>query len=155
MRRQGLLGLAAAAILIAGCGGDDEDDRAAEAQQLVNDALAAFAAEDYEAMCDLQDQRANDTVIEISKQDTCPEGYAEIFEKQSDFTPEGGQPFDEFISALDDYEAGEVTFLEEGEMAAEVELVGPEVASSFLRDEDGELKVSELFVTPDANLPNQ
>ena len=155
MRRKGLLGVVAAAILIAGCGGDDDDDRTAEAQQVVNDALAAFADKDFEEMCELQDQRANDAITELGKADTCAEGYEVIFAKQGEFVLEGGQPFDEFIAQLTDYEAGEVTFVDEESYAAEVELVGPKTASSFLADEDGELKVMELFVTPNPNEPNQ
>ena len=49
MRRKGLLGLAVAAILLAGCGGGDDggedsnDAQAEEAQQVVSDAIAAYA----------------------------------------------------------------------------------------------------------------
>jgi hypothetical protein len=34
-----------------------------------------------------------------------------------------------------------------------VKLDGPQDAATLLEDEDGELKVSELFVTPNANSP--
>jgi hypothetical protein len=100
----------------------------------------------------VQDQRANEGVTKLAKTDTCPEAYVELFKNQSDFAGVPGKPFDDFVDQLGDYEVGAATVPSEvGDFAAEVALEGPiEGVRSFLVEEDGELKVSELFVTPDA-----
>lgn len=54
------------------------------------------------------------------------------------------------VDSLADYQVGEATLTDTG---AQVVLDGPEEAATLLVDEDGELKASELFVTPDANTP--
>ncbi len=154
MRRKGLLGLAAAAILISGCGGDDEADSSAteqEAQDVVATHIAAFQDGDFELVCETLDERGNESIITISKQDTCAEGYEELFSRQRAFGGVAGKPFDDFVDQLGDYEVGPATVPGAADFAAEVSLEGPiEGVKSFLVEEDGELKVSELFVTPDA-----
>jgi hypothetical protein len=161
MRWHGLLAALAVAVLTGGCGGDDgndvdAEDRSAEVQQVVNDTLAAYVDKDFEAMCELQDQVVNESIAEAGKADTCAEGYENIFKEQADFTAQGqGQPFDDFIKQLDGYEAGAVTFPESGPRDAEVALEGPKEATTLLVEEEGEFKVSELFVTANPNAPNQ
>lgn len=161
MWRKGLLGLVAVALAFAfafaGCGGDgggqDTTQREEEARQAVLDLIAAFQAGDYETACAVQDQRVNDSIISISKKDTCAEGYEQLFAEQGKFgTEPGSRPFDEFLKLLEDYEVGAATLEgEEGALSGQVALDGPEEVASLVVEEDGEIKVSELFVTPDAN----
>jgi hypothetical protein len=146
---------ATALVLAAGraaCGGDDEPDASAEqeeARQVTEDAIAAMKAKDFETFCELSTQEVNEAIATVAKTDTCAEGYPVLFEKQGGFG-EGKHPFDDFIDSLADYEVGEATATDTG---AQVKLNGPQDAATLLEDEDGELKVSELFVTPNANSP--
>ena len=160
MRRQGLLALAVFLLAFAGCGGDDGDeggDLGEEAQQAVTETIAAYEAGDYEAMCELQDARVTKSITSIAKTDTCAEGYEKIFNNQKAFGGVGAtsdHPFDDFVDQLGDYEVGEATINEdEDPITGEVALDGPEDAVSVVVQEDGVMKVSELFVTPDANNP--
>lgn len=154
MWRQGLLGLMALALAFAGCGGgEDTTAREDEARQAVLDLIAAFQDGDYETACAVQDQRVNESIISLTKKDTCAKGYEKLFANQAKLGGEPGErPFDEFLKLLDDYEVGEATLEgEEGALSGQVLLEGPEEAASLVVEEDGEIKVSELFVTPDAN----
>jgi len=135
---------------LAACGGDDEPDASAgqeEARQVTDDAIAAMKAQDFETFCELSTQEVNDSVASLAKTDTCAEGYPVLFHKQGDFG-EGKHAFDDFVDSLSDYEVGEATVTDAG---AQVKLDGPLDAMTLLEDEDGQLKVSELFVTPNAN----
>ncbi|MFI5025165.1 MAG: hypothetical protein ACHQCI_00225 [Solirubrobacterales bacterium] len=153
MRRKGLLGLAVAAILFAGCGdgddGESQDPQTEEAQQVVSDMIAAYRAKDFEQVCELTDERGNDSIETITKQDTCAEGYEELFKRQSAFAGVPGKPFDDYLDTLGQYEVGDVEVQDDGSI--HVLLEGPiDGVFSLVVEEDGELKVSELFVTPSA-----
>ena len=149
--------LATAAVLalaagLAACGSDDESDSSADqeqARQVTEDAIAALQDHDFETFCDLSTQEVNESIATVAKTDTCAEGYPVLFRKQGGFG-EGKNAFDEFVDSLSDYEVGEAKITDTG---AQVMLDGPEDAATLLENEDGEFKVSELFVTPNANSP--
>lgn len=149
MLKAGVL-VAALALAAAGCGSDDVPTE--EAQAAVNGQIQAFIDGDYERVCELGDARGRESIAQTADTETCAEGYEELFRRQQDFSENEGKPFDDFVEMLEEYEAGEVTEVEfdDSPISYEVKLVGPEEASAFLVEEDGEVKVSELFVTPDA-----
>jgi hypothetical protein len=132
------------ALLLAGCGSGGDDDRKEEARQLVEDGIAAYEQEDYEALCDLSSQEINDGIPQATKQDSCPAGYEELFRRQDELEGER-RPFDEFVQILSETEIGEATLTDTG---ATVALDSPKgEATSYLIEEDGELKIQELFMS--------
>jgi hypothetical protein len=143
--------LAALALALAACGGDDDSSGASEedAREAVIGTIAAYGdGPDWEAVCDLADERSHTALQEVTGADSCPAAYEEVYRRQEEITEKGENPIDQFAALLQEYEVGEAELTDEG---AEVELTGPAgPATSFLVEEDGGAKVSELFVTPDA-----
>ena len=155
MRWKTLLVLAMAILGLAACGDDGSSDSgspsAEDARQVVTEMIAAYQdGPDWAAVCDLSDQRALDSITEATGQDDCPAAYEFIEQNQSDLVQGQKNPVDDFAALLDSYEVGEAELTDEG---ATVTLEGDSPATSRLVVEDGEFKVSELFVTPDASTP--
>ena len=67
--------LAAAAIVLAGCGGGEGDDRKA-VEQTVIDYYVAFSADDRDRACDRLSITARDQLIQETRQKDCPAGIA-------------------------------------------------------------------------------
>jgi hypothetical protein len=153
MRRVIIIAAAGLALGLTACGGDDGDDsssaREDQARQAVIDTIAAYDDRDFDTVCDLLDERGQKSIVTVAKTDTCPEAYKALFADERHFGGPG-KPFTTFADTLQKYQVGDATLTDAG---AEVALTaGPQgPATSFLVDQDGELKVSELFVTPDAN----
>ncbi len=156
MSWKALLGLAAICALLAGCGDDDDSSPdaagAEQARQAVIDTIAAYAdGPDWAAVCKLADARAHEALQKLTKEDSCEAAYVHLERKQEGLVEGHKHPIDDFAKLLAEYDVGEATLTDEG---AEVKLTGPAgPATSYLVLEDGTLKVSELFVTPDAATP--
>jgi len=149
MRLGAGLTLIAVALVGAGCGGDD-DEAKEQAEAAVRGQIAAYEARDFDGVCEFQNLEGRNGIMEITGEDNCPDAYRELFRRQEDLEG-GGEPFDEFVEMLGDYEVGEAISSEiEGPVAWEVPLIGPKEASAFLVEEEGTVRVRELFVTPDA-----
>ncbi|MGZ8667317.1 MAG: hypothetical protein ACXWZM_09430 [Solirubrobacterales bacterium] len=116
------------------------------------DTIAAYGdGPDWATVCELSDTRARESLQSITKEDSCEAAYGQLERNQAGLVEGQKAPIDDFAALLAEYEVGEATLTDDG---AEVELTGPAgPATSFLMLEGGELKVSELFVTPDASTP--
>lgn len=152
-------GAIAAALLLAlgGCGSGDSSDsssstsaQAEEARAAVQGQIDALRDHDFEKLCDLQDAQGVKGMTSLMKTDTCPEAFKEVFRRQNQIQGGGEKPIDAYVDELQQYKVGEATQLEDSEAVPfdwQVELIGPKDASSYLIEEDGEIKVHELFNT--------
>jgi len=150
MRLRAGLTLIAIALVAAGCGGDDEAKEQAEAA--VRGQIAAYQDRDFEGVCEFQNQEGRDGIMAITEEDNCPDAYRELFRRQEELEG-GGKPFDDFADMLGDYEVGEAIPSDLEPVQWEVPLIGPKEASAYLVEEEGTVRVRELFVTPDAGSP--
>jgi hypothetical protein len=143
--------LAALALGLAACGGDDDSSGTSEddAREAVIETIAAYGnGPDWEAVCELADERAHSALESVTETEDCVAAYEKLYRRQGKLVEGSKAPIDDFAALLQEYEVGEAELTDDG---AEVELSGPAgPATSFLVLEDDELKVRELFVTPDA-----
>jgi hypothetical protein len=149
-------GVIAVVLLLAlgGCGSDDSSDstsaQAEEARAAVQAQIDGFADHDFEKVCEVTDAQGVKGLTALTKTDTCPEAFAAIFRQQDTIQGGGAHPVDDFVKELQDYKVGKATPIDDPDLAPndwQVELIGPKDATSFLVEEDGEIKVHELFNT--------